>query len=85
MVTVSTINRLFRAVEQIEGWSHRRPFKVVKVRRGIHEDPEVARDRHYALHPEDRDADVAIFEFVFDGETADEGQDHGPAAAQENS
>jgi hypothetical protein len=85
MVTVSTINRLSRAVEQIEGWSHRRPFKVVKVRRGIHEDPDVARDRHYAVHPEDRDADVVIFDFVFDDELADKSQDRGPPAGPEKS
>ncbi|MET3968073.1 hypothetical protein [Bradyrhizobium sp. S3.9.1] len=85
MVTVSTINRLSRAVEQIENWSHGRPWKVVKIRRGYHEDPAVARDRHYAIHPEDRDADVAIFEFVFDDELAEQSQNRDPPAGSEKS
>jgi hypothetical protein len=49
-----------------------RPFKVVKVRRNYKEDQDAARDRHYAAHPEDRDADVVIFEFYEDEGTADE-------------
>jgi hypothetical protein len=85
MVATSTITGLCRAVEQIEGWSHRRPFKVVKVRRGFCEDPDVARDRHYAVHPDDRDADVVIFDFVFDDELADESQARGPTAGSEKS
>ena len=40
-----------------------RPFKVVQIRRGYAENPDAARDRHYAAHPEDRGADVVIFEF----------------------
>ncbi len=40
-----------------------RPFKVVQIRRGYAENPDAARDRHYA-DPEDRDADVVIFEFT---------------------
>ena len=39
------------------------------------EDPDAARDRHFAAHPEDRDADVVIFEFYDDEGTADESQD----------
>jgi len=35
----------------------------VTVRRRYDEDPDAARDRHYATHPEDRGADVVIFEF----------------------
>jgi hypothetical protein len=72
MVTVSFINRLSRAVDVLENRSqHGRPFKVVKVRRGYDDDPDAALDRHYAAHPEDRDADVVIFKFC-DAE-ADEG------------
>ena len=63
MVTVSFINRLSHAVDVIESRSQPRPWKVVTVPRGYHEDPDAARDRHYAAHPEDRDADVVIFEF----------------------
>jgi len=43
----------------------------VEVRRGYHEDGNVARDRHFAAHPEDRDANVVIFKFCRDEETAD--------------
>jgi hypothetical protein len=63
MVTASTINRLSRAVDQIESRSQPRPWKVVQIRRNLYEDPDVARDRHYAVHPEDRDADVVIWKF----------------------
>ena len=38
----------------------------MKVRRGYDEDPDAARDRHFAAHPEDRGADVVIFEFYDD-------------------
>jgi hypothetical protein len=31
-------------------------------------------DRHFAAHPEDRDANIVIFEF-YDEDMADEGQD----------
>ena len=47
-------------------------LKVVQVRRGWGEDGNVARDRHFAAHPEDRDANVVIFHFC-DVETADGG------------
>jgi len=47
----------------IESRSQPRPWKVVTVPRGYDEDPAAARDRHYAAHPEDRDADAVIFEF----------------------
>ena len=57
-----------------------RPLKVVKVRRGYHEDRDAARDRHFAAHPEDRGADVVIFEFYDDEEMADESQDCTPPA-----
>ena len=71
MVTASIINRLSQAIDQIERRSQpARPFKVVTVRRGYNEDPGAARDRHYAAHPEDRDADVVIFEFYDDTASA---------------
>jgi hypothetical protein len=47
-----------------------RPLKVVKVRRGLKEDPDAARARHFAAHPEDRGAN-----FCDDEEMADESQD----------
>ena len=72
MVTVSIISRLSHAVDVIENRSQRRPLKVVTVRRGYDEDPDAARDRHYAAHPEDRGADVVIFEFYDDEGMADE-------------
>ena len=68
MVTASFINRLSQAVDRIENRSQPRPWKVVTVPRGYHEDPDAARDRHYAAHPEDRDADVVIFEIHDDDE-----------------
>jgi len=49
-----------------------RPLKVVKVRRGLKEDPDAARARHFAAHPEDRGANVVIFKFCDDEELADE-------------
>ena len=49
------------------------------VRRGFHEDGDAALDRHYAAHPEDRDANVVIFEFCDDEELADESQVYPPA------
>ena len=73
MVTASVISRLSHAVDLIEHRSQQdRPLKVVEVRRGYHEDGSVARDRHFAAHPEDRDANVVIFHFC-DEETADGG------------
>lgn len=62
MVTVSFINRLSHAIDLIEQRSqHNHPLKVVKVRRGYKEDSDAAKDRHFAAHPEDRDADVVIW------------------------
>jgi len=75
MVTASFINRLSQAVDRIENRSQPRPWKVVTVRRGYKEDPDVALDRHYAAHPEDRDADVVIWYFHDDEETTDESRD----------
>ena len=43
MVTSSFINRLSQAIDQIEKRSQPpRPWKVVKMRRGYNEDPDVA-------------------------------------------
>jgi hypothetical protein len=73
MVNASFINRLSHAVDLIERRRQQnRPWKVVTVRRGLKEDPDAARDRHFAAHPEDRDADVVIFEFCEDEGTANE-------------
>jgi hypothetical protein len=72
MVTVSFINRLSQAVDRIESQSQPRRWKVVEIRRDINEDEYVARDRHYAVHPEDRDADVVIWKFFDDKEATDE-------------
>ena len=75
MVTASFINRLSQAIDRIESQTQPRPWKVVTVPRGYHEDPDVARARHYAVHPDDRDADVVIWHFIDDKETTDESRD----------
>ena len=72
MVTVSFINRLSQAIDRIESQTQPRPWKVVTVPRGYHEDPDAARARHYAAHPEDRGADVVIWHFC-DDKGSDEG------------
>jgi hypothetical protein len=67
MVNASLISRLSHAVDQIEErLKQNRPLKIVKVRRGYKEDPDAARDRHFAAHPEDRDANVVIWHFCDD-------------------
>ena len=67
MVNASLISRLSRTVDLIEQRSQKnRPLKVVTVRRGLKENPDAARARHFAAHPEDRGADVVIFEFYID-------------------
>ena len=74
MVTASLISRLSQAVDQIEErLKQNRPWKVVTVRRGLHEDGDAAQDRHFAAHPEDRDANIVIFEFYDDEGKAGEG------------
>ena len=84
MVTASFISRLSQAVDLIEQRiQQNRPLKVVKVRRGCEEDRDVARDRHFAAHPEDRDANIVIFKFYDDEEMADESQDCSAAADAE--
>jgi hypothetical protein len=80
MVTTSFINRLSQAVDRIESQSQPRPFKVVTVPRGYHEDPDAAKDRHFASHPEDREADVVIWHLLDDEETTDESQGSGLSA-----
>ena len=75
MVNASLISRLSQAVDQIENrLKQNRPWKVVKVRRGFREDGDAALDRHYAAHPEDRGANVVLFEFCDEEELADESQ-----------
>jgi hypothetical protein len=74
MVTASFINRLSEAVDRVESQMQPRPWKVVTVPRGCHEDPDAALDRHYAAHPQDRDADVLIWHFLDDEGTTDESQ-----------
>ena len=79
MVNASLISRLSVAVDQIENrLKHNRPWKVVKVRRGYDEDGDVARARHFAAHPEDRGANVVIYDFCDEEELADASQDCGP-------
>ena len=81
MVNASLISRLSHAVDEIEKRSQQnRPWKVVTIRRGLHEDGNAARDRHYAAHPEDRGANIVLFEFYEDEERADQGEDYGPSA-----
>ena len=62
MVTASLISRLSQAVDQIENrLKQNRPKKFVTVRCYRDEDSDAARDRHFAAHPEDRDATLVIF------------------------
>jgi hypothetical protein len=64
MVNASLISRLSHAVDLIEKRSQQnRPWKVVTVRRSFKEDPDAAVDRHFAAHPEDRGADIVLFDF----------------------
>jgi hypothetical protein len=80
MVNASLISRLSHAVDLIEQRSQQnRPWKVVNVQCGFDEDRDVALDRHYAAHPEDRDASVLLFKFCDDEELADESQNCPPA------
>ena len=75
MVTVSLISRLSQAVDQIERrMQQNRPWKVVHVRCSYHEDRDAACDRHFAAHPEDRDANIVILKF-YDEEMAAESHD----------
>jgi len=75
MVNASLISRLSHAVDEIEKRSQQnRPWKIVTVRRGFREDGNVALDRHFSAHPEDRGANVVLFKFCDDEELADESQ-----------
>ena len=81
MVNASLISRLSQAVDQIENrLKQNHPWKVVEVRRGFREDGDAALDRHYAAHPEDRGANVVLFEFCDEEELAEESQDCYPSA-----
>ena len=69
MVNASLISRLSHAVDQIEQRSQQnRPWKVVTVRRGFKEDGNAALDRHFAAHPEDRGANIVLFNIYDDEE-----------------
>jgi hypothetical protein len=63
MVTGSFISRLSQTVDRIENQIQPRPWKVVEVRRDPEEDMNMALERHFAAHPEDRDASVVIWKF----------------------
>ena len=79
MVTASLISRLSQAADEIENrLKQNRPWKIVTVRRGLHEDGNAARDRHFAAHPEDRGANIVLFEFYDEEELADATQDRFP-------
>jgi hypothetical protein len=58
MVTASFISHFSQTVDWIESQSQPRPWKVVQIP-VVGEDPGVARDRHYAGHPEDRGAQMS--------------------------
>jgi len=61
MATASLINRLSQAVDQIEKrLKKNRPQKIVTVRYGVGDNSDAAKDRHFAAHPEDRDADIVV-------------------------
>ena len=86
MVNAALISRLSQAVDQIEQrLQQNRPLKVVTVRCGLREDRDAARDRHFAAHPEDRGANIVIFN-LYDERMAGEGQactaPAGPACEQ---
>ena len=84
MVTASLISRLSQAVDQLEQrLQHNRPWKVVKVRRGLKEDPDAARARHFAAHPEDRGANIVLWDFCDDREIAKETEDRIASASSE--
>ena len=76
MVAASLISRLSQAVDLLEQRSQQnRPLKIVKVRCGLREDRDVALDRHYRAHPNDKDANITVFEFYDDKEMAAASQD----------
>jgi hypothetical protein len=61
MVNASLISRLSHAVDLIEQRSKQNPKKLVTIRCRRDEDTDAARDRHFAAHPEDRDATIVVF------------------------
>ena len=61
MVNASLISRLSHAVDLIERSKQNRPKKLVTIRCCRDEDTDAARDRHFAAHPEDRDATIVVF------------------------
>jgi hypothetical protein len=72
MVNASFINRLSHAVDLIEQRSRQSSaLKIIKIRCGFDEDRDAARARHFSAHPEDRGANVAIYDFCDDEELAD--------------
>jgi hypothetical protein len=75
MVTVSTINRLSRAVDQIENWSQQGRLKIVQVRRAYEENSDQALDRHYAPTPKIGARISRSSSFCDDEEMADESRD----------
>ena len=79
MVNASLTSRLSHAVDVIER-QRQQNWKVVKVRRGLKESPDAARERHFAAHPEDRSANIVVFEFFDHEEIADRGQNCGTPA-----
>ena len=75
MAHASLVKRLSQAVDQIEKrMQQKRPWKVVNVRCGYHEDRNAAQDRHFAAHPEDRGANIVLLDFCDDEEMAAERQ-----------
>ena len=73
MVNASLITRLSHAVDLIEQRrKQNRPKKFVTVRCYRDEDTDAARDRHFAAHPEDRGANIVLFEFYDDEELAND-------------
>ena len=62
MVNASLISRLSHAVDLIEQRSKQnRQKKLVTIRCRRDEDTDAAGDRHFAAHPEDRDATIVVF------------------------
>ena len=67
------IERMRFHLELFDAPRERAKMLIRSVRRGYHEDGNAARDRHFAAHPEDRGANIVIFEFYKDEGRADEG------------
>ena len=52
---------LERRLSKLEASISSRPQKLVTIRCCRDEDSDAARDRHFAAHPEDRDATLVVF------------------------